>query len=298
MDHVINYISFGNQTSHYAVYKAKCATTTSQKPRSLTIRSSGDIIIMQSLFVMFCLYLVLSALINSAVVFGWHDFPIQNQDRPPDPWLSRQIDSLSFICMQKFQPIFVNFKETVYHYTRMKINCLQICSRLYTYPQDDVKTKYSVAPCGSIILYTPYTTPISHEWIISVNQQYRINSTFVQLDMIHNDPVCQHNHVQLEDYNYNFRLPSGLVKICGRSYMKVFYSRVFSVKLKANIVHLNQTFNQVLHYKYQIYSQASVSELAVRVEGSETPFFRRILMSALFYRIRVKVKLIPRLEST
>ena len=237
------------------------------------------------------IYLLLvasSALLNSGVVVGWHDFPIHPHDRPPDHqtvWLSRQIDLLSYTCMKKFQPIYSNIKETIYHYSQMKINCLQICSRLYTIPWDGIRTKYSLAPCGSVLLYTPYSTPVTYAWIIRVNQQYRINSTFVQLDMIYNDPLCQYSYVQLLDYVHKHRL----AKLCGRSHMKVFYSEAFSVNLTAKIVHLNKTLSQILHYEYQIYSRSSVSDIVVRVEDSEAPpLYNRIVMSALLRRIRIK----------
>ena len=230
---------------------------------------------------------------NICLSLAWHDFGLHHYhvDRPPDKlkWFTDFIDSLILRCINDFQKPFSNLRRNRHQFILRKERCSLVCKTILSHQTVDVQYDHVSAPCGTIQLFRPAMLPIIFKWKIVMHDSYIVNSTFIMVNIIHNDVRCDHNSVKLsEDGGI---VNNDIAKLCGRSQGKVFYSRGQSVILIANLSHLNGPIAKLLHYQYQACSILIVKD--IRMSHSRERFVLTInSLQALVYNSQVTTTVI------
>ena len=216
---------------------------------------------------------------GDSYLMDWHDFrPLQVKSEQ-QIWLKYFMHSLILRCTSLYAKSYINLKNT-----RNKLRserCFQVCRTTYTYHKTDSPHKLLDAPCGTIKLFHPDLIPSNFTWQIALHNSYIVNCTFVAIDILHNDVACKYNSLVLREEGSSVN--RDIVKLCGRSRNRVFYSRRNSVILTATLTHLHKPITQLLHLQYQA-CEKSLSQYVLHIRRFEAFGSNMGYLGALTYK--------------
>ena len=87
---------------------------------------------------------------------------------------------------------------------------------------NNTETGILFAPCGSIYIRSLKEIPVLYTWIIKVWNNFKINTTIVQIDIPYETLTCSYNYLCM--YDQSTSNTQEIFRLCGRAFGKIFFS--------------------------------------------------------------------------
>ena len=187
----------------------------------------------------------------------WHDLDLKHQN-----YLQRNISeefhyqyvNLIIYSTTSHTHHRITFKDILSHLAEYSKNTNKQCSQV----QDGRKLfEHLAVPCGKITIRHEHSFPLHYEWMIHTWQSMILNISLFEINIPAFEYQCVSNFLLLtepEDVSCK-----QIVKLCGRSQDKIFYSTRNSLTVQLEAITGYEDMSQLLLFQYQVMSQKALS---------------------------------------